>query len=87
VALDIGEGHGALIVHAPAGREGDEVEVVRAGDGWRSHVAVLARQRGGGVAHAAVFGSLPEGSYRLFGAGVPRDVRIEGGRITEVRAG
>ena len=86
MALDIGEGHGALIVHAGADLEGDEVEVVRDSDGWRTHVAVLARERGDGVAHAAVFGSLPKGSYRLLGAGADHSVRIEAGAITEVRA-
>jgi hypothetical protein len=86
VALDIGEGHGALIVHASEDREGDEVEVVRDVDGWRTHVAVLARERGDAVAYAAVFGSLPEGSYRLLGAGPPRAVQISGGEITEVEA-
>lgn len=84
VALDIGAGHGALIVRAPASRVGEEIEVVSCPGGLRTHVAVQARAAGGRTMHAAVFGSLPAGVYRLVGA-AERTVVIRSGSITRLR--
>ena len=86
VALDIGPGRGALIVRTGPSRAFEEIEVTRSSDGFKTHVAVLARQIGGGTVHAAVFGSLPEGMYRLTGPGLDRAVAIASGEITEFDA-
>jgi len=84
VAIDIGPGHGALIVSVPAGRAGDEIEVTRDSDGFRTHVGVLPRETRGGTVHAAVFGSLPAGRYRLTGSGLDRHVVIASGQVAEI---
>jgi hypothetical protein len=91
VALDIGAGHGALIVRTSPERAGAEIEVVREADSLRTHVGVRAHQTAAGVVHAAVFGSLPAGVYRVLGVGgggksggVLPTVMITGGSITEL---
>jgi hypothetical protein len=85
VALDIGAGYGALIVHTTPDRLGEEIEVAREQDGLRTHVAVLAHDIESRTVHVAVFGSLPEGTYRLVGSGGERPITIAGGAITEIR--
>ncbi len=84
VALDIGEGFGALIVHTGPQRLGEEIEVARDTDGFRTHVAVLPREVHGRTANAAVFGSLPEGTYRLYDGDGQRAVTITSGAIQEI---
>jgi hypothetical protein len=88
VALDIGPGRGALILRTAPGRSGEEIEVARRADGWRTHVAVREhRTAAGGVVHAAVFGSLPEGRYSISGDLHPGGVRIREGSVTDIGEG
>jgi hypothetical protein len=88
VALDIGSGVGALVVHASQGRQGREVEVSRVDmPSWRKHAEVHKRVAGSGVLYAAVIDGLVEGEYQIWtGAPVPMArIRIDGGSVTEVR--
>ena len=87
VALDIGSGVGALVVHATRGRLGREVEVSPLGSPeCRVHAEVHERRAGGWVRYAAVIDGLAEGEYQVWtGAPVPIGrVRIDGGAVTEV---
>ena len=87
VALDIGSGVGALVVHASRERLGREVEVSPLGSPERRvHAEVHERRAGGWVVYAAVIDGLAEGEYQVWtGAPVPIGrVRIDGGSVTEV---
>jgi hypothetical protein len=87
VALDIGSGAGALVVHATRGRLGREVEVSPLGSpDRRTHAEVHERRAGGDALYAAVIDGLAEGEYQVWtGAPVPIGrVRIQGGAVTEV---
>jgi hypothetical protein len=89
VALDIGEGFGALVIY-PADRYRDrEIEISReGGHGHRVHTGVHERATFAGTSRlTAVFGSLPAGEYVVWA-----DEDIEGptvsipeGAITELR--
>ena len=71
VVLDIGPGAGAAVVMTPDSLSGKEIEIRRAGEAWRgTHMAVRPRHGTGDTRYAAIFGSLPQGSYefRLRGA-------------------
>lgn len=64
VAVDVGDGRGALVLRAPIERAGLEVEIHPVGEARsRTHVWVLARAVDGRLAYAAVFPSLDEGRY------------------------
>ena len=64
--LDIGEHTGALVLRAPAEREGLEVEIHPASDpSRRTHVWVLPRAGRDGTVYAAVFPSLAAGDYSV----------------------
>ena len=66
VILDIGEHTGALVLRAPAEREGLEVEIHPASDpSRRTHVWVLPRTGRDGTVYAAVFPSLAAGDYTV----------------------
>ncbi len=68
--MDIGTDLGALVVYAPPGLAGQEVEVVPAdwdGGHPRHNVVRPRRVAGGEVVYAAVFPDLPAGDYRPFG--------------------
>src|SRR5712692_4146828 len=87
VMVDVGPGVGVLVVYAGAEQQGNEIEISPKGDETnRIHTEVLPRSTALGPLYAAVFGSLPEGDYRLWlkTVSLPRDVRIVGGQITEV---
>jgi hypothetical protein len=87
VVLEIGEGVGALIVHTDPDMHGVEVEISPSVDDTRrSHKEVLERSIGSRPAYTAVFDRLPEGSYTLWTAGVPRarGVAVAGGQITQL---
>jgi hypothetical protein len=86
VFVDVGGDVGALVLSAPASLSGLEVEIERTGEaGSRTHVYVLARRTGRGVVHAAVFPSLAEGRYTVFGIDGRPDgaVVVRGGEVTE----
>jgi hypothetical protein len=66
VIVDVGEHTGALVLTAPAEREGMEVEIHPASDpARRTHVWVLPRAGRHGTVYAAVFPSLPAGEYAV----------------------
>ena len=86
--VDVGPGTGALVIYTGDGLRGHEIEISLAGsDASRVHTDVLRRRTAAGThVCAAVFGSLPEGDYRLWHQSLssPAEVRIEGGRLTEL---
>ena len=66
VVLDIGLGAGAAVVMTPDWLSGTEIEIRRAGEAWQgTHMAVRPRQGTGDTRYAAIFGSLPQGSYEF----------------------
>jgi hypothetical protein len=89
VVLDIGGDVGAAVVLTPASMDELELEIRRTGTEWDStHVAVRQRvQPGRPRLHAAVYGSLPSGTYDLrvrFAApgSVVHHVEVVGGQVT-----
>ncbi len=87
VMVDVGPGFGALVIQTAEAMRGQEIEISPLGDdGARTHTDVLRRTSGAGATFAAVFGSLPEGDYRLWppGDAAPIAVHVPGGRITEL---
>jgi hypothetical protein len=87
VLLDIGDGVGALVVHAPAALCGVEIEIARRGETHAFvHTEVRERRLPEGTVYAGVFAELPEGDYTLLDvAACPeRDVTIRSGAVTEV---
>ena len=87
VALDIGEGFGALIVQTGAELHGVEVEISPAGeDESREHKEVLERRINGRPAFTLVFDKLVEGRYTLWIDGVARNrgVAVTAGEIGEL---
>ena len=87
VVLEIGDGIGALIIHASAGMHGAEIEISPAGDdSRRRHNEVLERSTADGPAFTAVFDGLAAGEYTLWVRGEvrARGVSIAGGTIAEL---
>ena len=87
VVLDLGDGIGALIVHADPALHGVEVEISPTGhDERRQHKEVLERRAGDRAAFTAVFDALDAGSYTLWVDDIARarDVPIDGGAIAEL---
>ena len=67
VAVDVGDGIGALVIEMPAELEGVEVEMRPDNGGHLAHVAVVARPTPQGeFVHSAVFFEVAEGSYDLY---------------------
>ena len=87
VLLDIGDGVGALVVHAPAALNGVEIEIARRGEtNAFVHTAVRERRLPDGSVYAGVFPDLPEGDYTLLAVTVEphADLTIRSGCVTEV---
>ena len=87
VMVDVGPGAGALVIYTREELRGQEIEISpEAQDDQRVHTDVLRRKTAGGHVFAAVFGSLPEGDYRLWHATLasPTTVRIVGGEVAEL---
>ncbi len=87
VMVDVGPGFGALVIYGRATLLGHEVEISPSGDDSnRMHTDFLRRRTAGGEHCAAVFGSLPEGEYRLWAttSTPPSNVRIVGGEVAEI---
>ena len=85
--LDIGEGHGALILHTDADLHGVEVEISPAGaDVVRQHKEILERSIDDRPAFTGVFDNLAAGSYTLWidDKAQARDVVVKGGEISEL---
>lgn len=89
VLVDVGPSRGALVVMTTAARQGRELEIRRSGTSWAGeHVAVRERRLRSGAVFAALFPSLPEGSYdvrlRPDGPALLNDVRVPAGGVTQV---
>jgi hypothetical protein len=87
VALDIGVGHGALIIYPTERYRGTEIEISRTGgDGRRIHTGVHERSTAAGAKLTAIFGSLVEGDWIVWGdEGTARTtVRVSEGAVTEL---
>lgn len=86
VVLELGPGAGALVLRAPAGLDGAEIDISSAeGNGtFRTHSMVRPRYVSGGTIHAAVYPDLPPGSYSVWtGPDTPGlTVTITGGTVT-----
>ncbi len=91
VILDIGGDVGAAVVVVPTSLAGVEIEIRAEGDEWAEvHTAVRERELpGGGSLRAALFESLPAGSYQIRvrhgepGATTTR-FTVRGGHVTDV---
>jgi hypothetical protein len=67
VALDIGDGCGALVLYPGERFRGREIEISRVDDsGRRVHTGVHERRAESGWLLSAIFGSLPAGEYRVW---------------------
>lgn len=87
VMVDVGPDAGALVIFTREELRGQEIEISpESKDEQRVHTDVLRRTTAGGEVFAAVFGSLPEGEYRLWHDTLtsPVRVRIVGGEVTEL---
>jgi hypothetical protein len=86
VLLDIGDGVGALVVHATAEVCGVEIEIARPGEESAfTHTEVRERRLPDGSVYAGVFPALAAGDYRLLdGAEHRQELTIRSGRVTEV---
>jgi hypothetical protein len=90
VALDIGDGRGALVLYPSERFRGREIEISRAdGDGRRVHTGVHERRADARSLLTAIFGSLPAGEYRVWeDAQTPGPVvTVPAGAVAEVRLG
>lgn len=87
VAIEVGGGHGALVLY-PSERFRDlESEISPApGEGPRVHTGVHARTTASRARLTAIFGSLPEGEYAIWEDEVTPGplVAIRGGLIVEL---
>ncbi len=88
VMLDIGGDIGALIINTSAELHLAEIEVSPVGQehAHRTHVAVRERRGPSGVRYAAIYPSLREGVYTVWGDnGEPADTaRIVGGEVAQL---
>jgi hypothetical protein len=87
VALDIGDGHGALILYPGERFRGREIEISMVhGSGRRVHTGVHERSAGTGSLLTAIFGSLPAGDYVVWeDAGITGSVvSVPDGCVTEL---
>jgi hypothetical protein len=90
VALDIGDGRGALVLYPSERFRGREIEISRAdGDGGRVDTGVHERRADARSLLTAIFGSLPAGQYRVWeDAQTPGPVvTVPAGAVAEVRLG
>ena len=88
VVLEIGGTLGALVVYAVAELLDTPIEISPTGrDDERAHQHVLERPLQTGIAYAAVFDRIEQGTYTLWmhDPARARDVEIQGGRVTEIR--
>jgi hypothetical protein len=92
VVLDIGGDIGALVVYTPQILDGEEIEIRPSGTDWSGrHVAVRARP-GSHAVYAAVFPSLPEGTYELRlrpypPGGIIHRTQVAGAQVAELQWG
>jgi hypothetical protein len=86
VVLELGPGVGALVLITSPELEGTEIDVSLADDRYRTHAIVRRRLLAGGTQYAAVYPSLPPGSYTVWRAhGDPlAATTITGGAVTTI---
>ena len=87
VILELGEGVGALILDAPPGLAGHEIEISPSGGGARTHSLVRERHTATRTVYAAVYPVLAEGDYVVWrDDGLPAgQVSIRGGQASRFR--
>jgi hypothetical protein len=87
VILELGVGVGALILDAPPGLHGHEIEISPVAGGARTHSLVRERRTVTKTVYAAVYPALAEGDYVVWDeGGIPAGrVSIRGGRATRFR--
>jgi hypothetical protein len=84
VALDIGDGRGALVIYPAERFRGSEIEIDPVdGSTPRTHTGVHERSTHAGSILTAIFGSLPAGDYVICDSG--EQVTIRDGEVTELR--
>jgi len=85
VVLDIGDDRGALIVYLDRHRIGTELHIRPDGEAATTHTGVWERHIGPRRPVAAVFPSLPIGTYAVVGddGGAWTTVDIDSGSVTE----
>ena len=87
VALDIGEGRGALVLYPDERFRGREIEISLVdGTGWRVHTGVHDRAAGAQSRLTAIFGSLRAGDYIVWEDAVSAGpvVSVPEGGVAEV---
>ncbi len=85
--VDVGHGNGAVVIYTRDLLSGTEIEVSPRGeDTRRTHTEVLRRKTQSGYVHAAVFGSLAQGNYRIWHESLvaPVEVTVMDGQVTEL---
>ena len=88
MAIDIGPGHGALVLYPAAPFRGREIEISRLdGHGHRVHTGVHERTTQAEMLLTAIFGSLPEGEYVVWEDADTEGpvVTVAGGAVAELR--
>jgi hypothetical protein len=87
VILELGEDVGVLILDAPPGLHGREIEISPVAGGARTHSLVRERRTATKTVYAAVYPALAEGDYVVWDeGGIPAGrVSIRGGRATRFR--
>jgi hypothetical protein len=69
VVLELGPGMGALVLITSPERDGAEIDISMAGSvSYQTHSIVRRRHVAGGTQYAAVYPSLPPGSYTVWRA-------------------
>jgi hypothetical protein len=87
VALDIGEGRGALVIYPSERYRGTEIEISPTdGDGRRVHTGVHERSTQAGSKLTAIFGSLDAGEYVVWADDTTArtTVMVSEGAVTEL---
>lgn len=84
VVLELGGEVGVLVIHTPAARHGEEIEISPVAGGPRTHSMVRERALPDRISYAALYPGVPAGDYTVW-----RDhdtpagtVTITGGRVT-----
>ena len=77
VILELGEGIGALVLEAPPGLHGHEIEISPSAGGPRTHSLVRERRTAAGLSYAAVYPAVPAGEYTVW-----RDDGSAAGQVT-----
>jgi hypothetical protein len=84
VILELGGNIGALLLEAPPGLAGREIEISPSAGGPRTHSLVRERVTAAGVSYAAVYPAVPAGEYTVWREdGIPAgQTAIHGGQVS-----